>query len=147
MKEKKSRTWCLWLIVGKYSFCDAFIVVIFYFNDFHTLVFIIVKTIADKQTLITADNKGSRWVVAVNVFPVMTSRAAKDAGQKLENAIDGILLILVPLAGCQSFLPEVLVGALELVKICRYGLLMTLDSSDTTDYGVDVQDLGTTTLT
>jgi hypothetical protein len=77
----------------------------------------------------------------VNVLPVMVSRTAKDAGQELEDTIDSILLALVSLAGGQCFLPEVLIGSLEFVEVCRDCLLMALDGGDPTDDGVDVQDL------
>jgi hypothetical protein len=79
--------------------------------------------------------------VVVNVLPVTVSRTAKDAGQELEDTIDSILLALVPLAGGQCFLPEVLIGSFEFVEVCRDCLLMALDGGDPTDNGVDVQEL------
>ena len=82
--------------------------------------------------------------MAVDVLPVVTSCASKDTGQKFENPVDSILLTLVPLAGGQGFLPELLIGGLEVVKIDRDSLLVALDGSDTTDNRVDVKELSTT---
>jgi hypothetical protein len=42
----------------------------------------------------------------------MISRAPKDTGQEFEDPVDSILLTLVPLAGDQSLLPELLIGGL-----------------------------------
>jgi hypothetical protein len=79
--------------------------------------------------------------VAVDVLPIVVRRTAKDAGQELEDTIDGVLLTLVSLAGGQCFLPEVLIGGLEFVKVRRNCLLMALNGGDPSDDGVDVQDL------
>jgi hypothetical protein len=132
------------LFVGKYIVLYALIVVILHFYDLYALGLVTLSTIVDEQALATADNKGCRCAVTVDVLPVVTSRASKDAGQKFEDPVDSILLTLVPLAGSQRFLPELLIGCLEFVKIARDSLLVALDGSDTTDNRVDVKELSTT---
>jgi hypothetical protein len=134
--------WRPWLFVSDYRLRDALIVIILHFDDLHTLVFVILRTIIDEQTLATAD-KGRRCTVTVDVFRVVTCCATKDAGQEFEDAVDSILLILGPLASDQSFVPELLIRCLEFVKISRDSLLVALDGCDTIDDGVDVQELGT----
>ena len=114
--------------------------VVLHFNNLYTLVLAILSTIADEQALATAD-KGRRYAMTVYVLPVMTSGAPKDTGQEFEDPVDGILLALVPLAGNQSLLPELLIGGLESVEIDRDSLLVALDGSDTTDNRVDVKEL------
>ena len=79
--------------------------------------------------------------MVVDVLPVTVSRSPKDAGQELEDTIDGILLALVSLARGQCFLPEVLIGSFEFVEVCGDCLLMALNGGDPTDKGVDVQEL------
>lgn len=120
------------------------VVVILHFYDLYALGLVTLSTIADEETLTTADNKWCRCTVTVNVLPVVTSRASKDTGQKFEDPVDSILLTLVPLAGGQSFLPELLIGGLEFVKIDGDSLLVALDGSDTADNRVDVKKLSTT---
>jgi len=139
--EIETLTWRPWF-VSDYCLRDALIVIILHFDDLHTLVFVILRTIVDEKTLTTAD-KGRRCAVTVDVLRVVTCRAAKDAGQEFEDAVDGILLTLVPLASSQSFMPELLIRCLEFVKISRDSLLVALNGRDTTDDGVDVQELGT----
>jgi hypothetical protein len=81
-----------------------------------------------------------RRAVAI-VLPITVRRATEDAGQELEDTIDGVLLTLVSFAGGKRFLPEVLIGCLELVEVRGNCLLMALNGSDPSDDGVDVQDL------
>ena len=119
------------------------IVVVLYFYDLDALGLVTLGTIANEQTLTTAD-KRCRCAVTVDVLPVVTSRASKDTGQKFEDPVDSILLTLVPLAGSQSFLPELLIGGLEFVKVDGDSLLVTLDGSDTADNRVEIKELITT---
>jgi hypothetical protein len=131
------------LFVSEYCVAYALIVVILHFYDLHTLGLVTLSTVADEQALATADNKGSRCTVTVDVLPVMISGAPKDTGQEFEDPVNSILLTLVPLTGGQSLLPEVLIGSLEVAEIGRDGLLVALDGSDTTDDRVDVKELST----
>jgi hypothetical protein len=132
-----------WLFISEHWLRDALVVIILHFDDLYALVLVILRAITNKQALTTADDKGCRCTVTVNVLPIVTSGVPKDASQEFEDSIDGILLSLVPLAGNQSLLPEMLIGGLEFVKIGRYSLLVALDCRNATDEGVDVQKLGT----
>jgi hypothetical protein len=115
--------------------------VVLHFHDLHTLVLVILGTIADEQALTTADNKGRRRAMTIYVLPVMTRRAPEDTSQEFEDPVDGILLTLVPLACIQSLLPELLIGGFELVEIRRDSLLVAFDGSDAADDRVDVKEL------
>jgi hypothetical protein len=121
---------------------DALIVIILHFDDLHTFMLAILRAIPDKQALTTAD-EWRRCAVTVDVLAIVSGRGPKDAGQEFEDPIDSILLGLVPLAGDQSFLPEVLIGCFEFIKISGDSLLVTLDGTDTAHDGVDIQELGT----
>jgi hypothetical protein len=136
-------TRCSWLFIGRHCLRDALVVIILHLEDLDAFGLVILRAITNKQALTTADNKRCRCTATINVLPIVTSRAPKDASQEFEDPIDSILLTLVPLAGNQRLLPEMLVGGLELVKISRYSLLVALDSRDATGEGVDVQKLGT----
>jgi hypothetical protein len=132
------------LFVGEYSVLYPLIFVILHFYDLYALGLVTLSTIANEEALTTADNKGCRCTVAVDVLPVVASCSPKDTGQKFEDPVDSILLTLVPLAGGQSFLPKLLIGGLEIVKIDRDSLLVALDGGDTVDNRVDVKELSTT---
>jgi hypothetical protein len=129
------------LFISEHRLRDALVVIILHFDDLYALGLVILMAITNKQALTTAD-KGCRCTATVNVLPIV-SGVPKDAGQEFEDPIDGILLTLIPLAGNQSLLPEMLIGGLEFVKIGRYSLLVALDCRDASDEGVDVQKLGT----
>jgi len=100
------------LFVGEYCILHALNLVILHLHDLHTLVLVVLSTVADKQALTSADDKGCRCAMTVYVLPVMISCAPKDTGQEFEDPVDSILLTLVPLAGNQSLLPELLIGGL-----------------------------------
>ena len=120
--------------------CDALVVIILNFYDLYTLVFGVLWAVSDKQALVTAD-KWRGCAMTVDVLPITVSRATKDAGQELEDAIDSVLLTLVSFACGQSFLPEVLIGSFEFVEVGGNCLLMALNGSDPSDDRIDVQDL------
>ena len=61
------------------------------------------------------------------VFPHLIVPMPKHTCQKLENPIDGILMLLVPLPRCHRLLPQMLIRALELVQVGRDGRLMSLN--------------------
>lgn len=60
------------------------------------------------------------------------------AGKELEDAIDGVLVLRVPLTGGDSFFPEGVVGLLERREVGGNGLLVTLDGRHAVHDGIDV---------
>lgn len=140
MEYQTALTWWLRQVIRACRLCDALVVIVLHFDDLYTLVFGVFWAITDEQALVTAD-EWRRRAVAVNVLSITVSRTAKDAGQELEDTIDSILLALVPLAGGQCFLPEVLIRSFEFVEVSGDCLLMAFDGCNATDDGVDVQEL------
>lgn len=66
---------------------------------------------------------------------------AENACKKLEDTIDGVLVLRMSLTRGDGLLPKRIVGLLEGTELGRDGLLVALDGGDTVHDGVDVHEV------
>ena len=88
------------------------LVILDFFND--RLSFVRPSSISYHQPLALAVNAIGTIMGAVVLDRV--SGMTKHTGKKLQDTVNSILVLLVALARCESFLPEMLVRRLQLVQ-------------------------------
>lgn len=117
-----------------YTIC----LVVLDFRNFNVLP--LWPAISNHESLARARNNsiGSmRSIILMYVLCGMT----EDAREELEDAINRVLVFLVPPPGDLRLLPQRVVGALQRTELCRDGLLVPFDRRDAIHDRVHVQNL------
>ena len=109
------------------------------FDDSHALAW----TLLDHEPLRFERDHGTGGVIdgCSLVHGIAIASITKYAGEELEDAIDGVLLLLVLLARGEGLLPQQFIGILELVEIGGDGGLMAFDGGNAIHDRVDVEQL------